>query len=500
MSDTRKERIDPAWVERAAVNTFGPTTEYSSGEAPADSSRNLADALYGCLDQAYRARGKRFRRLQTPEQQTEAAGFLRNLAGVIEADQLSQPVLSTQGKLDIGTFKYSPHAIEIALFNGLASSSVTVELEGRQKRMLAYMAGISKMKVGRYIYPWTTRAELAQMAGDLSPDQFQTGLLDPLNKVGVIQINGRFGFRLNCEPEDALEVVVARGDQQSLKLKLPEEWYEVRTKPALFYPHQLPVINYLNQQAIQAKNQNTPLDIVQLGLDTGLSKGSLYIQLKRFIEQGLLPSIRKGESYKVASLNRVLLETVIKAQRPFKIVVEEIELKEGKQWMEENVRPDKLLSLSVPGERTTEPELDQEFLDILDRPFRKELAAASVQPLSESYLRPTAVFPYHRSLSIKARDIPWKELEQLGLALENARDHHPEMLLVGGLIAALYLNKTVYRKASAHSNGVGSLKYVALHTAHLLKQEEKRLATQDLESARLKYVRSCLKSLETKVI
>lgn len=494
MSNVRKEGIDPTWFEKAEADTFGPVAE--GFNRATDSSHNLAGALGDFLEQAYRRRGRRFRHLTVREQLIEAGLLLRRSADIVEAHILAQSAESATGRLDVQTFKYSPHKIKLALINGSASSQ-TIEFNERQKQMLAYLGGITKMKVKNYIYPWITRAELAQMAEDLSVVQFNRGLLTPLNEVGAVEVNKRFGYRLNCEPEDVLEVVVARGDQQSLRLKAPEEWYEVRIKPALFYTFQFPVLTSLYRQVIQDTPPETALDLEGIRLDTGLSRDALYEQLKKLRDQGILQSVGRGSSYRVENLNRTLLEAVIKAQKPFKIKVQRVELEEA-GLLTAGTRKDSLLSSSTvqgevkPKEFTPNPN----FLQILERPFRKELSGATGKGFPpEGYLRPTAVFPYHRSLSKKAKRIPWRELQQLGLALESGRDHHPEMLLVGGLIAALYLNERVYSEVSSHSNGSSALEFMTLHVAYLLREEEKRLAIGDPRSVRLKYVRTCLKSL-----
>lgn len=495
--DERRDLIDPSWVVEAADSAFGPAKKPLSGRL--DSSLGLIQGLEGVLSESYRIRGRRFSSLGIFEQQAEVAALCRRLGETIDAHHLAEPKKLTGENIDVRTFKYSPHPIEVSLLkNGSLAPSAIFPLRDRQKRMLAYFAGITLVKVEKYINPWITRSELAKTAGDLSVNQLDEGLLRPLERVGVMEKSNRFGYRLRVDPEEVLRAVIHRAGEQSLRTKAPEDWYEVRVKSVLLDAHLMLLLRLLHEQASHASSSNSRIDLEQIIIDTGLQKDALYDQLNRFVEQKVIFPTRRGIPYTVASLNRPLLEAIIKAQKPVKVEVEQVEFRESGQLIREGIRGDRLLSLSVDlAEVEPKVKVDLRFLQILEKPFRKEVSGASEKGfLSESYLRPTAIFPYYRSLSKKAEVIPWRELGQLGLAVENARDHHPEMLLVGGLVAALYLNKAVYQEASIHSNGSGAVEFVAFHTAHLLRQEEIRVSAIDPQSERLRYVKQCLKSLE----
>lgn len=247
------------------------------------------------------------------DQQTLALTLFNALLQGIshERSSVDIPVGDREGLGPI-TVDVDPLNTELTVANNQSGQAGTIRMGRDRKVMMAFFTGLTMAKLARFKDPWITRKEVASFTNFMfTHNQFHYHLLEPLNDIGLIEKNNKYGYRLVCDPKDMIKTLGSNKAHMKIDAKRSDKWGSLRAGTPLFGSHEIPVMKALQQQA-QATGEGTDrLSISKLMEETGLSEDSILRLLRELEKKGVIQRSIGKKEYRTTDIRRDPLDQIL---------------------------------------------------------------------------------------------------------------------------------------------------------------------------------------------
>lgn len=363
------------------------------------------DSLKETVRLLAREKGLDFDDLPIGEQLQRMMRFLQGFYGRLSQElslslELEERVSSSGEEKQI-----NPEVIELAVSRQGGERSI--KLGGDRKRMLAYFTLLSERKIQCGLVPWITRRELTEyVQPTYSLAQLDTHLFDFWAESGLLEVSRNKGYRLAARPSDIWEVLQGEESHYSLKLEGFESWIgSAGASLILIEEYQLSLIRAVFNQCRSGCSKKEYLRTLALQESTGLSRDTIYADLRNLEKLGIIKRARITDRYRVGDVNQEFVAELLARQE--KPVVLRVKFKEAstKELVKDSLLPlmgtDRAKPLNIRVQEEFEfPEISWQAgeVDI------KELDLANRQVLGQIYqilvadLQPADVFSRDKRL------------------------------------------------------------------------------------------------------
>ncbi|MCJ7739845.1 hypothetical protein MUP32_00825 [Candidatus Microgenomates bacterium] len=527
----------------AADQSWGkPETD----QAP-DLISNVA-ALLGLMQNLLNERGQDLETIAPAKRSRELADFLHRWADEITAQgpNLMLPLAESAKELSLApvVLHVRPISSDVSFIHHEHEYQGSFHKKG--KVILAYAAGLTMAKLARGLNPWMSASEIAGLSAeqeDKYSDESIHNLFIKLKETGLLEINKKNGYRLNCDPWK-LASALNSNKPASVEVVGFDTWRQEHKFPRLMEQNEANFLIKLNGHLRSGKYKaaDDPLDMEALIDATGLHRTTIY-KLLQHLQKGGFTSYAKGKKIKAGDFDTERLgetadrlSTLISV-KPVLIYPRNItdrrminnrelctplEVREIATPASERLAPLSQLTVNgatptkrvetvvfqTPSAELTGLRADQITTFLTEKKPIKELLGALRYPWQKQFwyitkklgTNPPASFPaadlhnYHTGFN--SQTIDWQPFINLGLTESARKPINPLLTNAGALVAVLYANPQINQLLSKAESPQTALKVLTMHLAHLITKRRRKMGKISFKNQReMAYHDRCLSNL-----